>query len=74
MLCLGEANLGDVMGSLHVQRLQRARELLAVAGYDTRDTRLACYGAAGFERGLAATFTDEKLLLIGPKELYAVPG
>ena len=36
----------------HVERLRRARDLLAVKGYDTSATKLACYSRAGFDVGL----------------------
>lgn len=73
VLALGEAKLGDVMGVRHLQRLRRARDLLAARGYDTRDIVLACYGGAGFEPGLAAGSSAERVILIGPDELYADP-
>jgi AAA+ ATPase superfamily predicted ATPase len=73
VLSLGEAKLGDVMGPRHVQRLRRARDLLAARGYDTRDTVLACYGGAGFEPGLAVGSSSERVMLIGPDDLYADP-
>ncbi len=53
ILSLGEAKWGDVLGARHVDRLRRARDLLAGRGYDTRDTVLACYGAAGFDPDLS---------------------
>lgn len=58
------------MGVRHLERLRRARELLASRGFDTRDTRLACYGAAGFDRELTAAQSGE-VLLISPEQLYA---
>ncbi len=73
VLALGEAKLGDVMGVRHLQRLRRARDLLTARGYDTRDTVLACYGGAGFEPGLAAGSSAERVILVGPDELYADP-
>jgi hypothetical protein len=52
------------MGRRHVERLDRARQLLS-ADYDTSDTVLACYSGAGFEPGL-----DPKVLTIGLDDLY----
>ncbi len=55
----------------HIKRLRRARELLAVKGYDTTRTRLTCYSGAGFEpelRDLAAA--DPVVQLIGLEQLY----
>jgi uncharacterized protein len=72
VLSLGEAKLGDVMGLRDLARLRRARDLLAVRGYDTRDTVLACYGGAGFQPGLAGEQDrDSRVALIGLDELYA---
>lgn len=53
ILALGEAKWGEVMGMRHVERLRRARELLSGRGFDTRDTTLMCFGAAGFDEELA---------------------
>jgi AAA+ ATPase superfamily predicted ATPase len=66
VLSLGEAKWGDVMGARHVDRLRRARDLLAGRGYDTRDTVLACYSGAGFEPGLRS----DGVLTVGLDELY----
>lgn len=74
VLSLGEAKFGDVMGARHLQRLRRARELLADRGYDTRGTVLAGYSGAGFEPGLSAgAACGERVALIGLDELYAGP-
>jgi uncharacterized protein len=43
-----------VMGLPHVERLRRARDLLAIKGFDTRDTLLSCYSVAGFDPELSA--------------------
>ncbi|MDQ7907812.1 ATP-binding protein [Phytohabitans sp. ZYX-F-186] len=59
VLSLGEAKWGDVMGARQVDRLARARDLLAGRGYDTRDTVLACYSGAGFD---AAPGTGVRLI------------
>jgi len=70
VLSLGEAKWGETMGQRHVERLGRARELLAARGYDTRDTVLACYGAAGFELGTTDRSGPERVLTIDPARLY----
>jgi len=62
-----------VIGHSHVQRLERARELLANKGYDTRDTVLACYSGAGFTQELRAERRRD-LVLIGLDQLYARKG
>jgi AAA+ ATPase superfamily predicted ATPase len=71
VLSLGEAKYGEVMGIKHLERLRRARELLARRGYDTREVVLACYSGAGFSRELLG-IDDPQLRLIGPDELYSV--
>jgi hypothetical protein len=70
VLSLGEAKWDRVMGSDHIARLARARDLLAVKGFDTRDTVLACYSGAGFAPDLDAA-RDGKIALIGPDQMYA---
>ncbi|WP_322780527.1 ATP-binding protein [Frankia sp. Cas4] len=70
VLSLGEAKWGEVMGVRHVERLRRARELLAGKGFDTRDTVLACYSGAGFDPELRASISSDQVLTIGLGELY----
>jgi uncharacterized protein len=47
ILSLGEAKWDRVMDLRHVERLRRARDLLAVKRFDTRETVLSCYSGAG---------------------------
>ena len=47
IISLGEAKWGEVMGARHVERLRRARDLLA-ANFDVSDCVLACYCGSGF--------------------------
>jgi uncharacterized protein len=55
----------------HLERLHRARELLAVKGYDMRATRLACYSGAGFDHELGdAAKDDPRVQLIGLDRVY----
>jgi uncharacterized protein len=70
VLCLGEAKWDRVMGPRDVERLGRARDLLAVKGYDTRDTVLGCFSGAGFGGELQAV-TGSDIRLIGLDRLYA---
>jgi uncharacterized protein len=70
ILCLGEAKWDRIMDSRHVDRLRRARDLLAVRGFDTRDTVYGCFSGAGFSPELRASTTDT-LRLIGLDQLYA---
>ncbi|MFG2956179.1 ATP-binding protein [Streptomyces sp. NPDC048291] len=67
---LGEAKWGTVMGVNHLERLARARELLAGRGMDTSHCGLACFSAAGFSEALRAEATRSGALLIGLDELY----
>jgi AAA+ ATPase superfamily predicted ATPase len=71
ILSLGEAKWGRVMDSSHVARLARARDLLAVKGYDTTETVLACYSGAGFADELRAGTRDGHVALIDTARLYA---
>jgi hypothetical protein len=54
----------------HVERLRRAQSLLAVKGFDTRDTVLTCYCGAGFDRDLQAGQRSD-IELVGLDQLYA---
>jgi AAA+ ATPase superfamily predicted ATPase len=70
ILSLGEAKWDRVMDLRHVERLRRARDLLAVKGFDTRDTVLSCYSGAGFSRELQAAQSHD-IRLVGLDRLYA---
>ena len=70
LLSLGEAKWDRVMDKRHVERLRRARDLLAVKGFDTRDTVIACYSGAGFHPDLTANKPAD-VRLIGLDQLYA---
>lgn len=70
VLFLGEVKWDRVMDLRHVERLRRARDLLAVKGFDTRDTVLACYSGAGFDRELQAG-RRPGIHLVGLDQLYA---
>ena len=72
VLSLGEAKWDRVMDLQHVNRLRRARELLAVKGFDTRGTRLHCYSGAGFSPELrSAQDADADIRLVDLDQLYA---
>lgn len=73
LLSLGEVKWDRAMDRRHVDRLRRARDLLAVKGFDTRGTVLACYSGAGFHPDLAAD-TPGDVRLIGLDQLYAIRG
>lgn len=72
ILSLGEAKWGEIMGLRHLNRLIRARDLLTAKKYDLAGTVLACYSAVGFDRELRdrAARGPERILLIGPEDLY----
>jgi len=70
ILSLGEVKWDRVMDLRHVERLRRAQDLLAVKGFDTRDTVLACYSGADFDRELLAG-RRPGIRLVGLDELYA---
>jgi hypothetical protein len=59
------------MGHHHLNRLARARDLLAEKGYDTSETILTCYGGSGFTTELQADATQEsRIRLINVNDLY----
>jgi len=60
------------MGTGHLERLRRARDLVAVKGYDTEQTRLTCYSGARFDPELADRAAGDPLVrLVGVEDLYA---
>ncbi|MEV6982664.1 hypothetical protein AB0M95_15570 [Sphaerisporangium sp. NPDC051017] len=68
---LGEAKWDKVMDLRHLERLRRARDLLAAKGYDTTNTTLACYSGAGFHDTLRAEAKrDPAILLVDIPMLY----
>jgi uncharacterized protein len=71
ILSLGKAKWDKVMTLGHLERLRRARDLLAVKGYDMSATRLSCYSGAGFDHELGnAARNDVGVQLIGLDALY----
>lgn len=46
-LAIGEAKFSATMGTNHLDRLRRVRDLLAT-NHGVTDTRLLCFSAAGF--------------------------
>jgi hypothetical protein len=54
----------------HVERLRRARTLLAVKGYDTNASTVACYSGAGFEPALQEAERSGEVVLVGLDRLY----
>ena len=72
VLSLGEARWDKIMDPGRLERLRRARDLLAVKEYDTEQTRLTCYSGARFEPELADRAAGDPLIqLVGLEDLYA---
>ncbi|MGH3544546.1 MAG: AAA family ATPase [Mycobacteriales bacterium] len=73
ILCLGEAKWNVRMGIGHINRLRRAREVLAAKGFDTSSTALICYSGAGFSDELraAAASAPASIMLIDPHQMYS---
>jgi AAA+ ATPase superfamily predicted ATPase len=69
ILSLGEVKWDPAMDSGHLERLTRARDLLAVKGFDTRGTVLACYSGAGFAPDFQAARGDD-VALIALDQIY----
>ncbi|MFM9590202.1 AAA family ATPase [Streptomyces scabiei] len=67
---LGEAKWGTVLGVGHLERLDRARQLLGRRGFDTSRCGLAFFSAAGFSDALRARAEEGGVLLVGLDELY----
>lgn len=71
VLSLGEAKWDKVMDLGHLARLRRARDLLAVKGYDMTATVLTCYSGAGFDAALRGTArSDPQVRLVGLGPIY----
>ena len=73
LLSIGEAKWNVIMGISHIDRLRRIKVLLEGSErYNTANTKLACYSAAGFTdelRDLASN--SEDVLLVDLNDLYA---
>jgi hypothetical protein len=68
LLSLGEVKWGETFGVRHVERLRRARDLLAGRGYDTRDTKLTGYSGVGFDPRVLDQ--GEDVVTFGLDDLY----
>lgn len=60
------------MGLELLRRFERARDLLAVKGYDTSGTNLVCFSGAGFDDELRQEARAKPVLLIGLDQLYGL--
>jgi uncharacterized protein len=71
VLSLGEVKWGAVMTVGHLDKLRRARDLLAVKGYRTEDAKLTCYSGAGFDENLRAEARrDSRVQFVDLDALY----
>ncbi|GGP87094.1 ATP-binding protein [Streptosporangium pseudovulgare] len=71
VLSIGEVKWDRVMGLGHLERLRRAREVLAAQGHRVEEAKLACYSGAGFDADLtAAARRDDRVLLVDLLTLY----
>jgi AAA+ ATPase superfamily predicted ATPase len=70
ILSLGAVKWDKVMDLRHLQRLRRARDLLAVKGFGTRSAILTCYSGAGFNRELTAAQGPD-VQLVSLDQIYA---
>jgi uncharacterized protein len=71
VLSLGEAKWDQTMTLGHLNRLRRARDLLAAKGFDTSGAALVCYSGAGFDENLRA---ERDVGLVDLEALYAARG
>jgi AAA+ ATPase superfamily predicted ATPase len=71
VLCLGEAKWNEPIGRRHLDRLARARDLLALKGYDVSRTILTGYSGVGFSSDIPP---EERVLLVDPARLYGPTG
>lgn len=71
ILGLGEVKWGKTMTLRHLQRLHRARDLLAVKGFATADTSFLLCSGAGFDDQLRDAASRGNVCLVGTSELYA---
>jgi len=72
VISIGECKWGEIMGQRHLERLARARALLAVKGFDTDSTVLACYSGTGFDADLTDTAAKRQdVRLLGLDHLYS---
>jgi hypothetical protein len=70
IVSLGEAKWGETMGTRHLERLARARDLLGARGHDVSHTRLACYSGTGFDPALTALDGPDRPLLVDLPRIY----
>ena len=69
ILSLGEVKWDRAMDLRHVERLRRARDLLATKGFDISDALLTFYSGAGFDPALVAA-RGGGIQLVGLDQIY----
>lgn len=71
LLAIGEAKWNEVMGTDHLERLIRIRDLVGgLKKYDTTRTHLVCFSGAGFTENLTSAAADGKVDLVTLEDLY----
>lgn len=70
LLSIGMVSWTHPMDTLHVERLRGHLAHLAARGENVGQTRLVCFGAAGFSPRLRAAESDGEVLLVSPERLY----
>ena len=70
IVCLGEAKLGTTVGIGQLERLRRARDLIARTDHQAAGARLLLFSGAGFTPDLTRSAPHEGVELIGLDRLY----
>ena len=70
IVCLGEAKLGTTVGAGHLERLRRARDLIARTDRHAAGARLLLFSGAGFTSDLMRSAPSERVELVDLDRLY----
>lgn len=70
IVCLGEAKLGTTVGPGHLERLRRARDLIARSDSPAADARLLLFSGAGFSADLVRSAPRDGVELVDLERLY----
>lgn len=70
IVCLGEAKLGTTVGIGHLERLRRARDLIARTDRHAAGARLLLFSGAGFTSDLVRSARREGVELVDLDRLY----
>ncbi|GIH68337.1 ATPase AAA [Sphaerimonospora thailandensis] len=72
LLAIGEVKWGETMGTGHLDRLRRIRDLVNRNDkYDTSQMRLVCFSGSGFSEDLVRLSGQGEVDLVGLDDLYA---